>query len=130
MTFNSGYKGTATIGGNEVPLINWSVSPTADMVKFMNSKSGGYVLREATFKDCTVSFEIDYDFDANPFAAPTNITVGVELTNVRLYLNGTSGSYWNFPKLKVIGTPQQLQVTGKITTKVNCAINGTFAYPV
>jgi hypothetical protein len=132
--FHSGATGTCTIGSGatEVPLIHWSVRPTAQMAEFRNSKSGGYVLREAGFKDAMVEFEIDFDFGASPFGAPLSIGVGAILTSVKLYLNGGTGGteYWSFPSLIISATPQRLAVEGRITTRVQCVANGSFSYPV
>jgi hypothetical protein len=133
--FHSGFGGTAAVGGNELPVTSWEVQPSVELTQFRNSRSGGFVLREATYKDCLVSIQLDYDFGNNPFAAPTAIVVGATLSNVNLYLHQSSagalnGSYWNFASLIVEGTPQQLVVDGKITTKVMCRGNGSFTYPV
>ena len=51
----------------------------------------------------------DQDFDANPFQTPFDFSIGTELTNVRCYLNGTSGIYWHFPSAVVVSTPQSAQ---------------------
>ncbi|MGD1275670.1 MAG: hypothetical protein ABR964_00430 [Tepidisphaeraceae bacterium] len=132
--FHSGYYGTAALGSSELPITKWEVQPTVELTPFKNSKSGGYVLREATFKDCTVEIDIDFDFGNNPFAAPLSINVGAVLSNVKLCLHQSSagaldGLCWSFSSLIVDGTPQQLVVDGKITTKVLCKGSGSFTYP-
>ena len=127
MTFHSGKDGKTTVNGNEVPITDWSVDPMATLVDFKNSKTGLFPKREATFRDATVSLGIDFDFDANPFAAPISITPGTTLTNTKLYLNGLAGLFHNFASLVVEGTPQQLSVEGKIITRVNCRVDGTFS---
>ncbi|MGA2584768.1 MAG: hypothetical protein ABSG31_15940 [Tepidisphaeraceae bacterium] len=132
--FYSGFYGTAAVGGNELPIINWEVQPTVELQQFKNSKSGGFIIREATYQDCVVTIQIDYDFGNNPFAAPTTLTAGSTITNVNLYLHQTApgalnGSYWSFSSLIIESTPQQLVVDGKITTKIMCKGNGSFAYP-
>jgi hypothetical protein len=121
-------------GGNELPITHWEVQPSAELTQFKNSRSGGFVLREASFKDCLVAIDIDYDFGNNPFASPISIAVGATLSNVNLYLHQSAagalnGPFWSFSSLIVEGTPQQLAVDGKITTKVMCRGNGSFAYP-
>lgn len=132
--FHSGAFGTAAIGTSELPITGWEVQPTAELQQFKNSKSGGYVLREATFQDCSVMVLMDYDFANSPFSMPYAIAVGTTLTNVNLFLNQSvsgamDGSHWTFTSLIVDSTPQQLVVDGKITTKVMCKGNGSFTYP-
>jgi hypothetical protein len=132
--FHSGFYGTAAVGGNELPILNWEVQPTVELQQFKNSRSGGFIIREATFKDCTVSIQLDYDFGNNPFATPFSLTIGSTITNVNLYLHQTApgslnGSYWSFSTLIIEGTPQQLMVDGKITTKILCKGSGSFTYP-
>jgi len=127
--FHSGKSGTATVNGNEVPLIDWSANSSAEIVKFINSKTSNYPLREATFRDFSGSFGIDFDFDNNPFGSPLSITAGTTLTNVKLFLNGTAGIYWGCASAVVSDTPQQLSVEGKIVTRINFVTSGTVTAP-
>ena len=132
--FHSGSFGTAAIGSNELSITGWEVQPTAQLVEFKNSKSGGYVLREATFKDCAVVLQLEYDFGNDPFASPYSIGVGVTLSSVNLFLHqsGAStldGPKWAFTSLVVDTTPQSLQIDGKITTRVTAKGNGSFTTP-
>jgi hypothetical protein len=132
--FHSGSFGTAALGTNELSVTAWEVQPTAQLVEFKNSKSGGYVLREATFKDCSVTITIDYDFGNDPFSAPYSIAPGATLTNVNLCLHqSTSGALdgpkWNFTSLVVDGTPQTLQVDGRISTRITSKGNGSYTAP-
>jgi hypothetical protein len=132
--FHSGFYGTAALGGDELPITKWEVQPTVELTPFKNSKSGGFILREATFQDCIVEIDVDFDFANNPFASPLNINVGAVLTNVKLYLHQSSagsldGLFWAFSSLIVDGTPQQLIVDGTITTKILCKGSGSFTYP-
>jgi hypothetical protein len=129
--FHSGAFGTAALGTNELSVTGWAVQPTAQLVEFKNSKSGGYVLREATFKDCTVSIDVDFDFGNNPFQTPYSIQPGTTLTNVMLYLyqsaaGALNGLAWTFGSLVVESTPQKLQVDGKITTRFTAKGNGSY----
>ncbi|MGD0462163.1 MAG: hypothetical protein ABSB74_06720 [Tepidisphaeraceae bacterium] len=107
------------------------MQPTAQLVEFKNSKSGGYVLREATFKDCSVAIELDFDFGNNPFQTPYSIQPGTTLTNVKLCLHESAagvldGLAWTFSSLVVDSTPQSLKVDGKITTRFTAKGNGSY----
>ena len=129
--FHSGAFGTAALGTNELSVVGWSVQPTAQLVEFKNSKSGGYVLREATFKDCSVTIDADFDFGNNPFQTPYSIQPGTTLTNVKLCLHQSAsgqldGLAWTFSSLVVDSTPQKLQVDGRITTRFTAKGNGSY----
>lgn len=131
-TYHSGLTGTVTVNGTELPIKNWNVDPSVRIAMTDNSKSGGFMLREGSGgKTADYSFLTDFDFDSNPFAAPTNLVIGTKLTNVKLYLNGTSGLFWNFPSSVVSRTPQGLQHDGTDMQNalINCQSDGTFAYP-
>lgn len=132
--FHSGFGGTAAISGTELPITSWEVNPTAQLSEFKNSKSGGFVLRETTFKDCSVTLTIDYDFGNDPFGSPLSLFPGVSLSTVNLYLHQTTpdsltGPAWAFTALVVEGTPQSLAVDGKIQTKIQCRGNGSYTAP-
>lgn len=129
MTFHSGKESTATVAGTELPTTEWSVDPSIDIQRFLNSKTDDYAVKEGTFKDCPFTISCDYDFDANPFQAPTAITIGTILTNVRLYVNGTSGDYWHFPSAIVVSTPMTTGTESKPTLTFNCENSGQFGYP-
>ncbi len=132
MTFHSGLTGTATINGTEVPLKDWTADPGIRVAETDNSKSASFMLREASGgKTCAFSFLIDFDFDANPFAAPLNLVIGTKIVQVKLFLNGTSGLFWLFPSAVVAATPQGLNHSGTdmINVRVNCVNDGTFSYP-
>src|SRR3954462_5048285 len=96
MTFKSGLKATCTINGTEIPLINWSVRPAVTIQEFRNSKTGRVPKREATFVDLSGTVSYDFDFDANPFST-LNVVPGQKITNLKLYLNGTSGLFHSLP---------------------------------
>jgi hypothetical protein len=129
--FHSGSFGTAALGTNELSVTSWSVQPTAQLTEFKNSKSGGYVLREATFKDCSVSIDVDFDFGNNPFQTPYSIAPGSTLTNVKLFLYQSAagqldGLAWTFSSLVVDSAPQSLQVDGRIATRFTAKGNGSY----
>lgn len=140
--FHSGKYGTGTVNGVEIPLISWDVEPTVDIVRFLNSKTGSYPKREATFYDASVTLVFDLDFDAYPFATPINLIPG-QIVTAKLYMRQTAnsalnGDFWQFPKtgldtssngLVVQSAPMSLNVDGKIGTSVSCLITGAFAWP-
>jgi hypothetical protein len=131
MTFHSGIRATATIGGttNELPITKWSVTPKVDIVQFRNSKTGKFSLKEATFYDCDFSITVDRDFDANPFDAPFGLIVGATITGTHLYVHGSADIFWLFPSAIVVGTPNETEVDGKESLTFDFTAAGTFSYP-
>lgn len=133
MTFHSGIASTATVNGTELPSTRWTVEPRVDIVEFKNSKTDAYAQKEATFKSCDFTIDLDYDFDANPFLVGPGLTIGTKLTDVKLYMQGGgtggSGSYWSFPSAIITGTPMTSENEGKVTVTLNCTNDGTFSPP-
>lgn len=129
MTFHSGIQSTAKVADVELPTTKWNVDPKVEIVEFKNSKTGTFAQKEATYQDCPFTIEVDYDFDANPFGVTPGLKVGTVLTDVKLYLRGTAGDYWDFPTSIVVGTPQSVESEGKVTTTINCTNSGPYGYP-
>jgi hypothetical protein len=129
--FHSGFTGTATINGTEVPLKGWSVDPVAEVYRTRNSMTAGYSAKETTYQDATFSLRIDYDFDGSIFASPLSIVQGDTITNVKLILRGGTGgtAFWLFPSAIVTGTPMALETEGGIDLTINCEADGAFTAP-
>jgi hypothetical protein len=127
--FKSGINGKATVNGTELAIINWNTEATVEKVEFKNSRTGTTAKKELTYRDVRFSMEVDIDLDANPFAAPLNVRAGTKLTNVRLFINGLTGLGWTFPSAVVMGTPQRLEVAGKVITTFNCENDGPYGEP-
>lgn len=132
MTNHSGFTGAATINGTEVPITAWTVNADIRFATTDNSLSGGFELVEASGgKRATFTINVDYDFDASPFGAPTSIVIGTTLTNVKLFLRGTAGAFFLFPSAVVTGTPMTVDHSGTnmISVQVAGRSNGTWSYP-
>jgi hypothetical protein len=132
LNFKSGFTGTATINGTEVPLKDWTVDPAIRIAETENSLSGGFVLADFSGgKRCTFSFLIDFDYDANPYGAPLALRINQTIVQVKLFLNGTAGIFWLFPSALVVGTPQGIAHTSAemVNARINCMATGTFSYP-
>jgi len=136
--FHCGFGGTVAVGSSpatELPITEWSVRPTARFSTFQTSKNMGFNQVEANWKSATVTITVEYDFNNNPFIAPTSIQIGTVLTNVVLYLHqsgvGTlDGPNWTFPSLLVTETNQSLQVNGgNIRVQITGVTNGSFTAP-
>ncbi len=130
MEFHSGVNASAKIGIVELATTNWSVDPSVDEVVFRNSKTNEYSVIETTFKQCTGTVDVDYDFDANVFTAATPLTIGAQITDLKLYLDDVADStlFWLFPIAVILSTPQSVSTEGKITTSIRFRNSGIF-YP-
>ncbi len=134
MDFQSGRYGKALVGAVELAITGWTMNPTTEVVRFRNSLTSGGTLKEPTFTDGTGSMTVDHDFDASPFDAPISIVVGQFLTGVKLYLRKStpalaSEPYWDLRSILVTGTPQSLEIEGKIQTTFNFEVDGLIGYP-
>jgi len=132
--YRSGSGGTAALGTTELSILRWRVTPVAQLNEFRNSKSGTCPIREASFKDCLVELDLDFDFANNPLQSPVGISVGAVLNNAKLCLHQSvagalDGPAWSFTALVVDSTPQELLVDGKITTRVTAKPSGSFGGP-
>ena len=131
MSYLSGITASATINGTELPVTGWSVSPSAVILRYVNSKTGLHPVKQSTIVDATFSLQIDYDPTNQPFATPLAIVPGSLLTAVKLYLDFGAGNanFWNFPQAIVAGTPQSVTREGKTVTVINCEASGQLAAP-
>ena len=124
------FAGTPT-ANTELSLIGAEVRTQSEIVKFKTSKTGAFTLKEQTFYDADLTVKLEWDFAANPFL-PANgalSMLGGGTVAARLYLNGTSGAYWDFPQAWIKGNPQRIEIEGKIQTTVNLTANGAFVEP-
>lgn len=132
MTNHSGFGGTVTISGTEVPLKAWNVTADIRIATTENSLSGAFELAEPSGgKKATGTINIDVDFDSSPYGAPTNLIIGATLTNLKLFQRFTSGPFYLFPVAIVTNTAEGPDHTG--TNMQNLVVsfrnNGTFSYP-
>jgi hypothetical protein len=132
--FHSGSSGTAAVNGIELPIARWEVHPIVELSTYKNSRSGTNPIREATFQDCLVVIDVDFDFGNNPFTSPRQIVAGAVLSGVKLFLHQSSpglmdGPFWGFASLLVETTAQVLTVDGKFTTRFQCKPSGPFTWP-
>jgi hypothetical protein len=124
------YAGTST-ANVPLSLISCEVKTQSEIVKFRTSRTGNFTLKEQTFYDADVTAKIEWDFSANPFLGTNGALSMLQGGTVaaRLYLNGTSGAYWDFPQAWVQSNPQTIEIEGKIQTTVNLTANGAFVEP-
>lgn len=107
----------------------WDVEPEADLLDANSFEGGGYKDYIAGLFGAGFTVRGWYDAGANPFDAPMNIQIGTVLTNVKIYVNDTTGPFWNFPKAIVATTPHKANVKGRVELSFTAKGKGTFSYP-
>lgn len=127
MSYLSGINATATINGTEPPVTGWSLNDSAVILRFVNSKTGKHPAKQSTIEDGTFSITVDFDPTNQPFASPLALRAGMSVTNVKLYLDGTSGSnFHSFPSAIISSIGQSVVREGKVSTTINCEADGQF----
>lgn len=130
-SYLTGKNGTATLNGTELSVTGWNVNPSSDLQDFRNSKTGNHSQISPTFDEGGL-ISIDYDITPtdNPYVAPLSLRPGANITNVRLYIDGSGGSlYWQFPSIYVQSMPQSVSVPGRIVNRIVARVDGAYAPP-
>lgn len=76
-----------------------------------------------------MSVEADYDCANNPFDTPPTIRPGTTLSSVKLYLNDTTGPYWDITYLKVLTTPMKANVKEELGFSFTGKAKGSWSFP-
>lgn len=70
-----------------------------------------------------------YDAQSSPYDAPSALTVGATITNLKLYINDTTGAYWNITTAKVSEAPVMANVKEGVKFDFNFTGSGSWSYP-
>src|SRR5690242_9841121 len=100
MSYLAGINGTVSVGGTgtgssmtkQLPITQWAVNPTAEIVRFINSLTGKHAQKQSTFLDATGNFTMDVDPANQPFLSTLAYTFkpGDTITNLYLVLDLTT----------------------------------------
>jgi len=127
MSFRTGVLGTAKFNTTELPIIGWGADPVASILAYVNSKTGGHVVRLPGITDGGVlEFQIDWD-DSNNLFSTMSLRVGSQLTAIKQYIDGPSGT--NFRQIAsayIQRTPLRVEVAGKIAYSIVALCDGTW----
>ena len=94
-------------------------------------EDAGYEKQVAGLTKCMVNFSGFWNaVSPNMHDVPLAVTDGNELLGTKLYTNGLTSSFWNFPLLSIISASMTARVDGKVEYRVRGKANGIFAYPV
>jgi hypothetical protein len=117
------------IGATVYTARRWNVNPTAEELDITNFEGAGFADRISGIVDAEITVDADWDSAASNFANPPNIVTGQTLLNVKLFLNDTTGAFWNFPSVLVTTTPVTAEVRGKVEVSFTAKSKGIFTYP-
>jgi len=117
------------LNGNTFTAKSWTVEATADEIDVSNFEGNGFSDAIGGLKNATITVEYDFDGQSNPFDAPITLAPGQTGTNVRLYLNGTTGPYWSFPSVLVTATPNSANVKEALKGTIRMRNKGTYTAP-
>lgn len=90
--------GSATV----LEAVEWSVADEIGEIDDTSFEDGGYGSRVGGIRDITVSVKGLWNVTANQHATPLSIYSGTVLTTTKLYLNDTTGKYWDCPTLLIL----------------------------
>lgn len=74
---------------------SWNVVTKADKLDTTNMESAGYAENIPGIQDLEFTIEFALDAAANPYDSPRLLIVTQLQSNIKLYLNDTSGPYWD-----------------------------------
>ena len=118
------------INANTLYAARWRVHPETHWADTSNFDGGGFETQVACLRKLTAEIEGWWDSNTDMFSAPLNINDGNTLTNVKLYVSGTSSAFWSIPVASVISVPMTADVHdilkyGPLVIKAS----GAFVYP-
>ena len=90
------------INGNTFVSQQYDVDESVDEIDTSSAEDNGYGDLIGNLSRATVTVQGMMDAGNNPFDTPLDITPGTTLTNVKLYISGTSLAYWDFPSVLVV----------------------------
>ncbi len=124
------------ITATELPVIDYSNNPTAEIQEIMNSMSGPNPLKEVTFvDDKEITISIDNDFARDFYSsAGVNLTPGTQVPWVLLFLHQSAkskldGQYVAYSSVIVKSSPIKLEVKGRVALQFKMEANGPIFYP-
>lgn len=125
----TGKNGKAVVNGVDMNVIKWDVNPEAQRVEVTGTRHAGHTGVIAGNRGSTFTMTMKFDAAANPLDNPPNCKAGQRITNVRLYLDGTSSPYWSYPFAVVFKTPMSSAPNEATEISVECEADGAFYEP-
>lgn len=120
------------INGAIFANMDWEVDPTTEWLDRSNAEDGGFGTQVADFFDANVTVEGFWDAGNIPHVAPLGIVAGVNVLNVKLYIDFVNlpDLFWLFPIFSIKTAPASAKVKGgMIKQRMEGKNYGTFSYP-
>lgn len=105
------------------------VTPKVDLIDSTTFESAGYFECITGIVRLDGSVKALYDAQGSPYDSPSSLTAGATLTTTKLYINDTTGAYWNIPTARVSEAPVMANVKEGVKFDFNFTGSGTFTYP-
>jgi hypothetical protein len=116
-------------GATTITAKKWTVRMEADELDTSNFEGAGFKDRITGLIGCDVTVELDLDAAVNYFEATPGWVPGTTVATLKLYLNDTSGSFWDFPSVRFISCDVSADVKGLLTASYSFKTKGTFTDP-
>ena len=116
-------------GAITVTAKRWQVTSRAEKLDTSNFEGGGYTENIAGLRSIDVTIEFN-DSAIYAYFATGLITAGALFANVKLYLNSTSGPFWDLPYLFIESVQQSADVHQAMELTLTGSNHGPFAYPL
>lgn len=116
------------VNGSTVAVKRWMVTAKTDALDITNSEGGGYDDSIAGIVAADITLEFDYDSASPQLSNPPNLAAGQIISNLILYVNGTSSYKWTFSYALVVESPLDAPV--RETLKGSCTLKskGSFTF--
>ena len=113
-TFKSGKGATLVSGTTNFPLVEFSgADGDVQAQKFVNSQTnGGTVIDGGPKGEATLSFTLDIDSSADPYASTPNLKSGQVLTSI-VAKESTGGLAHTFANFLILTSKRGTQISGK-----------------
>lgn len=107
----------------------WNIDNDGEEKRTDSTAGNGYSDREVTMRDLKATIDGDWDASQNLLDDPPKFVVGQILTNVKLFLNGSTSPFWSLPSAIVLKVGNNAQVGDIVKYTINIANKGAFSPP-
>lgn len=116
------------VGATTFYAKKWTATPKGQKLETTDFETAGFGTYLGGIVDLDVEIEAVYDIGSSPIA--TLFVSGSNTSNVKLYLNDTTGPYFNIPTLFVEEATVSAEVRGLVELKIKGCGNGIFTNPL
>ena len=127
-TAESGFLGTITINGTEVPCTNWAFVYATEKALAANSMSGFFKIGLPTFLRASGSFRLDRNYSSgqSPYLAPISLVPQKFLAAMKLFEDQSAegnldGRFWGFGNVLIDSVSPTVNQAGNATNSLTVA---------